>query len=107
MNIDDIVETSSGNVFADLGMPDPETHLIKAGIVYQIARLLKERGLTQTEAARMFGVPQPRISALLRGNFRDISEARLLECLTALGQDIEIRIKPAGSDHGRIMVAYG
>ena len=87
-------EAGSGNVFQDLGLPNAGEHLIKAQLVYKINTLLKERGLRQTEAAELFGVRQPDISKMLRGEFRQFSVERLLRFLVALDQDVSIVVKP-------------
>ena len=87
-------EKGSGNVFADLGLPNAEEHQIKAQLVFTIDSLMRERGLKQVEAAALFGVKQPDISKMLRGDFRQFSVERLLRFLVALGQDVEIVIKP-------------
>jgi predicted XRE-type DNA-binding protein len=87
-------EVGSGNVFADLGFPDAEENLIKAKLVYKIDTLMKERKLNQVEAAQLLGVKQPDISKMLHGDFRQFSVERLLRFLIALGQDVEIVIKP-------------
>ena len=87
-------ETGSRNVFKDLGIPNAEEHLIKAQLVFKIDSLLKERGLKQIEAADLFGVKQPDVSKMLRGEFRQFSVERLLRFLVALNQDVEIVIKP-------------
>jgi len=87
-------EVGSGNVFADLGLPDAEEHLIKAQLVYKIDTLMKERKLKQVEAAQLLGVKQPDISKMLHGDFRQFSVERLLRFLIALGQDVEIVLKP-------------
>src|SRR5713101_3768670 len=83
-----------GNVFADIGLPNAEEHLIKAQLVYKIDTLMKNRRLKQIEAAELFGVKQPDISKMLRGDFRQFSVERLLRFLVALGQDVEIVVKP-------------
>lgn len=85
---------SSGNVFADLGLPDSEERMLKAGIVVELRRLIKERELTQVKAAKLVGVSQPDLSHLLRGDFDDYSAERLMKMLTAFEQDIEIIMKP-------------
>lgn len=85
---------SSGNVFADLSLPDSEERLLKAGIVIELQRLIKERELTQVKAAKLVGVSQPDLSHLLRGDFDDYSAERLMKMLTAFEQDIEIIMKP-------------
>jgi len=87
-------EVSSGNVFADIGLPNAEEHLVKAKLVVKIDRLMKERGLKQVAAAALFGVKQPDVSKMLRGDFRQFSVERLMRFLVALGQDVEIVVKP-------------
>lgn len=79
------VERGSGNVFTDLGHPDPETHLLKAELVTRIDDIIRGRGLKQVEAAKLLGLSRPDVSRLLRGNFRDYSVERPLRLLTALG----------------------
>ena len=95
---------SSGNVFADLGLPDSEDRMLKAGIVIELRRLIKERELTQVKAAKLVGVSQPDLSHLLRGDFDDYSAERLMKMLTAFEQDIEIIMKPhrKAGQRGRI-----
>ena len=85
---------SSGNIFADLKLPDPEGLLLKSGIVLELHRLIKERGLTQVKAARLLGITQPDLSRLLRGDFDAYSAERLMKMLTVFEQDIEIVMKP-------------
>jgi predicted XRE-type DNA-binding protein len=87
-------EMGSGNVFADIGLPNAEEHLVKAKLVYKIDGLMKRRSLKQVEAAKLFGVKQPDVSKMLRGDFRQFSVERLLRFLVALGQDVEIVVKP-------------
>jgi predicted XRE-type DNA-binding protein len=87
-------ERSSGNVFADIGLPNAEEHLVKAKLVLKIDRLIAKRGLKQIEAARLFGVKQPDVSRMLHGDFRQFSVERLMRFLVALGQDVEIIVKP-------------
>jgi predicted XRE-type DNA-binding protein len=93
-------ETGSRNVFQDLGFPNAEEHQVKAQLVYKIDRLLKERGLKQVEAAELFGVRQPDISKMLRGEFRQFSVERLLRFLVALDQDVSIVVRPHRSKNG-------
>lgn len=88
-------QPSSGNVFADLGLPDPDEHLIKAGLVAKIDQIIRARGLTQAKAASTIGIDQPKVSAMLAGQFRGYSVERLMRFLVALGQDVEIAVKPA------------
>lgn len=87
-------ESGSGNVFKDIGVPNAEEHLIKAQLVFKIDTILKKRGLKQVEAADLFGVRQPDVSKMLRGDFRQFSVERLLRFLVALDQDVEIVVKP-------------
>jgi predicted XRE-type DNA-binding protein len=87
-------EKGSGNVFTDIGLPNADEHLIKAQLVYKISGLMKARGLKQVAAAKLFGVKQPDVSNMLRGDFRQFSVERLLRFLVALGQDVEIVVKP-------------
>jgi predicted XRE-type DNA-binding protein len=103
---DNCITESSGNVFADLGLADAGEHLLKAGIVVELRRLIVARKLTQTRAAGLIGIAQPDLSNLLRGQFRGCSVERLMRAVTALGQDIEIRIRPCGdgTQPGRISV---
>jgi predicted XRE-type DNA-binding protein len=87
-------ETGSGNVFKDIGVPNAEEHLVKAQLVFKIDTILKKRGLKQVEAAELFGVRQPDVSKMLRGEFRQFSVERLLRFLVALDHDVEIVVKP-------------
>jgi predicted XRE-type DNA-binding protein len=92
----------SGNVFADLGFPNSEQELVKAKLTVQIYQLLKERNLTQGEAAKLLGTTQAQISTLMRCRPVSISVGRLMEFLTILGQDVELTVKPAvllGKEH--------
>ena len=99
------VETGSGNVFADLGLPDAEKLQIKSGLVIAITRAVRNLGLTQAEAGRRMGIPQPKVSALLRGDFTNLSERKLMNCLNRLGYDIEIKVKPAAQPVGHRTLA--
>jgi predicted XRE-type DNA-binding protein len=95
------VFVGTDNIFADIGLPNAEEHLIKAQLVYKIDRLMKARKLRQVDAAKLFGVKQPDVSNMLRGDFRQFSVERLLRFLVALGQDVEIIVKPPkGSRRG-------
>ncbi len=87
-----VVERSSGNVFADLGYPNPEEALAKARLSSIIAEILKRRGLTQTQAAKLLGVDQPKVSRLMRGRVREFSLERLIHFLGALGRRVDIVI---------------
>jgi predicted XRE-type DNA-binding protein len=87
-------EKGSRNVFKDIGVPNAEEHFVKAQLVFKIDTLMKDRGLKQVEAADLFGIRQPDISKMLRGEFRQFSVERLLRFLVALDQDVEIVVKP-------------
>ena len=105
MNKKNKTKTSSGNVFADLGLPDAEETLAKAEIVRQIDITIKKKKLTQTRAAQILGISQPKVSKLLRGYFENFSLERLFRLLNKLVQDINISIsaKPhSGEGHTRI-----
>jgi predicted XRE-type DNA-binding protein len=88
-------EVSSGNVFADLGLRNPEELQAKADLVYEISRTIEEKGLTQAQAAEILGIDQPKVSALVRGRFAGFSMERLYRYLNALGKDIEIVVRSA------------
>jgi predicted XRE-type DNA-binding protein len=96
------VEKSSGNVFADLGFLHPEQELLKARLTLEIYRIIRKRGLTQTEAGKILGIKQPHVSALMRNRAGSFSVERLMDFLTALGQDVEISVKPARGRQGEV-----
>lgn len=89
------VTRSSGNVFADLGLPNPEERLVKATLAIEISRTIKTRKLTQHAAAKLMGIDQPKVSHVLTGRLAGYSTERLMGFLTALGRDIEIVVLPA------------
>jgi predicted XRE-type DNA-binding protein len=97
---------STGNVFADLGLPNPEERLVKAKLALEIGRILKRRRLTQQAAAALMGIDQPKVSHLLHGRLAGFSTGRLLGFLTALGRDVEIvlRTLPRRRRRGRLHV---
>src|SRR5208337_2099166 len=97
-------EKSTGNVFADLGIPHPEQELLKARLTLQIYRLIKARGLAQAQAEEILGIQQPRVSALMRNRAGDFSVERLMDFLTALGQGVEITVRPTSNEHGSVSV---
>lgn len=99
------MEPSSGNVFADLGIADAEEHLIKAGLVVKIGRTIRLRRLTQAAAAQLMGIDQPKVSAMLAGQFRGYSVERLMRFLVALGHDVEIVVKPRKRGPAELRVA--
>lgn len=86
------IEKSGGNVYADLGLADADEMLVKAKLASKIGEILQDRGWSQVEAAEVLGLPQPKLSNMLRGHFRGISEAKMMECLTRLGRDVRIVI---------------
>ena len=94
----------SGNVFADLGLADPEEALAKAELARAISAAITERHLTQTEAAVLLGIDQPKVSALMRGRLSGFSIDRLLRLVLALDRDVEVVIKPRTHAGGRVKV---
>ena len=98
-------ESSSGNVFADLGLPDAGEHLLKAGLVARIERTIRQRELTQAAAAALMSIDQPKVSAMLAGQFRGYSVERLMRFLVALGHDVEIVVKPRKRGVAELRVA--
>ena len=106
------IEKSSGNVYADLGLADAQEMLVKAKLASKIGEIIQRQNLTQQQAATLLAMPQPKVSLLLRGQFRGISEAEMLECLARLGRDIDIVVKPArrraaSGALGRVNVVFG
>jgi len=99
------VEYSDGNVFADLGLPDAEKLKVKSGLAAEVIRSIRRLKLSQTEAGERMGISQAKVSNLLRGNFTNLSERKLMECLNRLGCDIEIVIKPSTSHTGHLRLA--
>jgi len=102
------IERSSGNVYTDLNFPDAAEMLVKAQLVAKIGEILRARKWTQQQASKVLGISQPKLSKMLRGQFRGISEAKMMECLTKLGRDIRIVI---GSERltastGRVEVIF-
>jgi predicted XRE-type DNA-binding protein len=94
MSKDIQVERSSGNVFADLGLPNPEEHLVKATIALAIARTIRERGLTQEQAGEILGLAQPKVSALIRGHLDKFTIDRLMRYMCKLDYDVTISFRP-------------
>lgn len=97
---------SSGNVFADLGLAEPDVELIKADLAHAIATVIQERKLTQARAANLMGLKQPNVSLLVRGRTEDYSVGRLITLLNRLGHDVVIahREKPRSEPVGRTLV---
>ena len=98
------VTESSGNVFADLKVAEPEEALAKAELARRIATIIRARHLSQRKAADLLGVDQPKVSALLHGRLSGFSADRLLRFLNALGQDVEIHVRPKAASKAKIQV---
>lgn len=99
------VRASSGNLFADLGRPDAEEALTRVRLAQQIAEIIERQGLNQTDAAALMGLDQPKVSALVRGRLSGFSTDRLLRCLTALGQDVEIVVRDKPRNHSQAHIS--
>ena len=97
-------QRGSGNVFADLGLPNPEQELLKARLTLQIYRIVKARALTQAQAGEVLGIKQPHDSALMRNRAVNFSVGKLMEFLTALGQDMRVIVKPTRKVRGEMAV---
>jgi predicted XRE-type DNA-binding protein len=95
---------STLNVFADLGLPHPERQLLKARLTLQIYRLIKGSSLTQDKARKILGIKQPHVSTFMRNRAGAFSAERLMDFLTALGQDVQIRVKPSRAARGAVTV---
>jgi predicted XRE-type DNA-binding protein len=105
-NIDGVeIQRSSGNVFADLGLPEAEKLKIKTGLVVEIRKAMRALGLTQQAAAKRMGIPQPKVSRMMHGDFTNLSERKLMDCLNRLGYDIEIKVRPAAKPLGHLTLA--
>ena len=102
------IEQGSTNVYADLGMADAEEMQVKAQLASKIGDIIRRRKLTQVQAAELLGITQPKLSGLLRGQFRGISETKMLECLTRLGRDVQIVVKsaPRSRTEGQVSVIF-
>jgi predicted XRE-type DNA-binding protein len=87
------IHKGTENVYADLGMADADEMLVKARLAAKIGEIIRGRKLVQQAAARLLNISQPKLSNLLRGNFRGISEVKMIECLTLLGNDVSIVVK--------------
>ena len=99
------VQRSSGNVFADLGLPEAENLKIKTGLVVEIRKAMRALGLTQQAAAKRMGISQAKVSGMMRGDFTNLSERKLMDCLNRLGYDIEIKVRPAAEPVGHLTLA--
>ena len=103
------IEKGSTNVYADLGFDNAEEMLVKARLATKIGEIIRRRKLTQAQAAELLGIPQPKLSNMLRGQFRGISETKMIECLTRLGRNVEIVVKSASRSKavGQVSVVFG
>ena len=99
------VHRGTANVYADLGLLDADKLKIKSGLVIEIRKAMRNLNLTQQEAAKRMGITQPKVSDMMRGDFSNLSERKLMDCLTRLGYDIEISVRPAKSDVGHLVLA--
>ncbi len=99
-------EESSGNVFTDIGLPNPEEYIAKAELAFQICQIIRERKLTQVKAANLLGIKQPNVSALMKGHLDRFSAERLFRFLNKLDKSIEIviRDKPRQAKHADVRV---
>lgn len=100
------IYVGSGNVFADIGVQDPEEMFVKAQLAARVVDIIRGRGLTQTAAATLLAVDQPKVSALFRGQIRQFSVERLMRFLNSLKHDVRILIDatPRRSRRGRVIV---
>jgi predicted XRE-type DNA-binding protein len=92
-NLENTVTSGSGNVYADLGYENPEEMLLKAHLIMLLSKAIKAKGLNQYQAAELLGIDQPKVSALVRGQFRGYSLERLFKFLNALDLDVEVTVK--------------
>jgi predicted XRE-type DNA-binding protein len=99
---------STGNIYADLNRPDADELLVKAQLVFKIDQIIKAKKWNQQQAAEVMGITQPKLSKLLRGQFAGVSEAKLIECLTKLGRDVQIVVGRArkGATSGQVAVVF-
>lgn len=97
------VEQGSGNVFADLGLPDADGLKLRSGL----AKVIREQGLSQSETARRMGLTQPKMAALLRDAFAEFTAYQLMTYLNRLGYDIEIQVRDTDQAAGRLLITRG
>ena len=102
------IEKSTSNIYADIGFTNNQEMMVKAGLAEKIGEIIKNRRLTQMEAALILGMSQPKLSSMLRGQFHGISETKMLQCLNKLGRDIQIVVRKANRDQriGRTSVVF-
>lgn len=103
-----VIEKGSGNVYADLGIPGADEMLVKAKLAMKIGEIINARGWTQQQAASVLDMTQPKLSKMLRGQFRGVSEAKMMDCLVRLGRDVQIVVGPARhvNANGRVEVVF-
>jgi len=102
------IEQGTENVYSDLGYPDAADMLVKAELAREISQILMDRKLTQQQASNILGMPQPKLSEMLRGKFRGISQAKMIECLNRLGRDVDIVVRKTrrqAAGHTQVVVA--
>ncbi|MBV8622111.1 MAG: XRE family transcriptional regulator [Herbaspirillum sp.] len=99
------IHRSSGNAFADLGLPDADRLKIKTGLVVEIRKAMRRLDLTQQAAAKRMGIPQPKVSGMMRGDFSNLSERKLMDCLNRLGYDIDIRVSSSTGSIGQLRLS--
>jgi len=102
------IEASGGNVYEDISVENADEMLVKAQLAASIKKILSARKLTQMQAAEILGLPQPKLSRMLHGHFRGISEAKMMDCITRLGRDVRIVIGPEHrtGQAGRVEVVH-
>lgn len=102
------IEEGTGSVYADLGMADADEMIVKAQLATKVGEIIKGRKWSQQQAAEVLGIPQSKLSKMLRGQFRGISEAKMLDCLTRLGRDVQIVVGPArrATSVGHVAVVF-
>ncbi len=101
------LEQSSGNVFADIGLDHPHHRLAKADLAIKIAETIEHQQLSQTQAAELLGITQPKVSAILNGQLKGFSMEKLMNLLCALDYDVDVVVKPTAHQHGRLQVVCG
>jgi predicted XRE-type DNA-binding protein len=98
------VITGSNNIYADLDLENAEKLKIKTGLIIKIIKAMHSQEITQDQAAKRMGISQPKVSEMMRGNFTNVSERKLMDCLTKLGYDIEIKVRPSKALVGNMML---
>jgi predicted XRE-type DNA-binding protein len=106
-DLENTVTSGSGNVYADLGYENPEEMLLKAHLVMLLSKAIKAKGLNQYQAVEVLGIDQPKVSALVRGQFRGYSLERLFRFLNALDLDVEVNVKSKPEERERNYTTVG